>query len=133
MSINDNIISNNGWQNIGIMVQYSYNNIRSQSKRDVFVMIVKESFGYGNTQTLHNTQEYWSNILDITRKTFNKIVRELEADGHIKINHQKGYVVGGGSVAYSYSPMFPKHAKIWIKNKNNEPETTKELEEEPTW
>jgi DNA-binding transcriptional regulator YhcF (GntR family) len=129
----DAYIGNNGWQNVGIMAQYSFKNIRSQSKRDVFIGIVEESFGYGNAQTLHKTQEYWANMFDITRKTFNKIVRELEADGHIKINHKKGYMVGGGSVAYSYSPVFPKHAKIWIKSKNNEPEITKESEEESTW
>jgi DNA-binding transcriptional regulator YhcF (GntR family) len=128
----DTTIGNNGWQNVGIMAQYSFKNIRSQSKRDVFIGIVNESFGYGNTQTLHKTQEHWANMFDITRKTFNKIVHELEDDGHIKINHKKGYMVGGGSVAYSYSPTFPKNARILIKSKNNEPEIIKKLEE-PQW
>lgn len=131
MNIDDKI-GNNGWQNIGIMQQYARRNIEHKN-RDIFLCLVEESFGYGNTKTLHRTQEYWAKSFGVSKNTFNTQVNELAAGGHIKINHQKGYVEGGGSVAYSYSPVFPKGVKIWIKNKNDNAKTTGGGETEVEW
>lgn len=124
MSISENINSN-GWQNIGIMVQYASKNIKFKN-RQVFIFLVQESFGYGMRKTLQKSQEYWSNKIGITKPTFNSQVKELEDDGHIKINHQKGFVVGGGKKAYSYSPTFPSNARIWIKADSKEKNNMKE-------
>jgi hypothetical protein len=119
----------NGWQNIGVMVQYANKYINSKN-RGLFIYLVQESFGYCNNKTLHKKQSKWALEYGIALSTFNIQVNELSTDGHININHQKGYVVGGGSKAYSYSPTFPKNIKIWIKGKESEPEI---ILEESRW
>jgi endo-1,4-beta-mannosidase len=121
--------SNNGWQNIGIMRQYARKNIERKN-REIFTCLVEESFGYGLRKTLHRSQEYWSKLFGVSKNTFNTQVNELARDGHIKINHQREYVATGGSNAYSYSPVFSKNARIFIKSKKNEPETIIEMEDE---
>jgi len=103
----------NGWQNIGIMVQYARKNV-AQKNRQIFIDIVQESFGYSRAKTLHKTQKHWAELFSISEKTFYTHVNKLAEDGHIKINHKKGYVAGGGSTSYSYSPVFPSHANIFL-------------------
>jgi hypothetical protein len=110
------------------MVQYARKNINAKN-RNIFICLVEESFGYGNAKTLHKTQEYWSKSFGVSKNTFNSQVKELSDDGHIKINHQNGRVEGGGSKSYSYSPIFPKNARIWIKSQKNEPEIITELKD----
>lgn len=107
------------YQNVGIMMDYAYNNINSPSKISVFLGIAMESLGRGNTKTPHKTQEFWAKYIGITRKTFNKIIRELEADGHIKIVHPEVFLEGGGSMPYAYSPIIPKEFEQYIKLNNN--------------
>lgn len=108
-------VCNNGWQNIGIMKKYARKNIDFKY-RGLFMEIVEESFGYGLSKTLHKTQKYWSDLFGISERTFRTHINQLALDGHIKINHQKGYVSGGGSKAYSYSPVYPSNANIWMKD-----------------
>jgi predicted transcriptional regulator len=106
-------------QNIGVMTHYAYMNIKTPSNRDTFVAIARESLGQGNAETLHKTQEHWANKLGITRKTFNKTVQQLEADGYITINRCTKFVWGSGSIAYSYSPVVPDSLKEYIKLNDN--------------
>ncbi len=105
----------NGWQNIGIMKQYARKHIDFKH-RALFMEIVQESFGYGMAKTLHKTHSVWSKEFGIAKSTFGLQINSLALHGHIRINHQKGYVVGGGSKAYSYSPAYPKNANIWTKS-----------------
>ena len=111
----DKLELSNGWQNVGIMAQYARQKI-DQKYRQVFMDIVQESFGYGMSKTLHKTQSHWAKEFGISERTFMRHINELALNGYVKINHQKGYIVGGGSKAYSYSPTFPRHANIWMKS-----------------
>lgn len=107
------IISNNGWQNIGIMTQYSYKTI-PHKYRDVFLKIVTESFGYKRNKTAHLTQDDWSVSLGISKKTFISHIKWLEENNHIKINTLSSYVQGGGSKPQSYSPCFVRGLHVFI-------------------
>jgi predicted transcriptional regulator len=110
------IISNNGWQNIGICVQHIRKQKLTGNITDVYLYIVQESFGYGKLYTNRQTQIDMANSIGISRPTLTKAIHELSSLGLISINESNKYIVDGGSEAFSYSPSFPTGiGKIWIK------------------
>ena len=109
----------NGWQNMGIMFDYSFQNI-PQKRRDTFMVLCRFSFGYGNRKTLHRNVDFWAGKTGLSKNTFVSQVTHLVHDGHIKQIKGTGFVVGGGKIPYAYAPTFPKKAKIWFNDKKKE-------------
>ena len=123
-------ISLNGWQNIGIMIQIVVNKQLAAKYRPVYESIICYSFGYCKASTKPYPTRKWSKDLNITERSFISHVHWLEENGWIKINRWTGYVAGGGSKPNTYSPVFPKNAKIFITDlQPKDSITAKEKEE----
>ena len=107
--------SSNGWQNIGIMFDYAK---RIPYKyRTTFMFICRESFGYCQLKTQHKPNEFWIDLIGISKPTFQSHIKYLSENKHLNIIHKKGYIQGGGSNAFAYSPSFPTGiAAICIKD-----------------
>lgn len=113
-------MSNNGWQNNGIMLNYAIENIPAKYAF-TFLLLVRYSFGYGTIRTKFKTVEFWANKLKISKNTFVSHVSYLVEKEHIEQIREPGFVVGGGKKPYAYAPKFPNNAKIWIKGKEKVP------------
>jgi hypothetical protein len=106
------------YNNVGVMINYINKNIK-YNNRYIFILLVEKSLGYGNTKTPHKTQEFWAKYIGISKNTFNTKVKELEADGHIKIIDNEICTEYGNLLPYAYSPIIPKELEQYIKINNN--------------
>ena len=109
-------ISNNGWQNIGIMKQHIRKMNMNWKYRIVFMEIVESSFGYLQLATGSRSTREWADSLSMDKMTFSRHVNWLALNNFIKINEWTGFVKGGGSKPNTYSPLFPTNAHIKIKD-----------------
>ncbi len=112
-------ISNNGWQNIGIMKQHIRIKNMNWKYRIVFMEIVESSFGYMQLATGSKSTREWADSLSMDKMTFSRHVNWLANNNFIKINEWTGFVKGGGSKSNTYSPSFPNNAHIKIKDLTN--------------
>lgn len=108
--------SNNGWQNIGICYLFAEDNVPLKL-RNIFMALVRRSFGYMQRSTLRTTQIEIATDIGISDRTFRDGVRELESLGLIKIENPNLYKKGGGSDPCAYSPVFPAgYGKLYFKD-----------------
>ena len=106
----------NSWENIGICYIFALDKIE-QKYRDSWMAIVRYSFGFGSPSTNRKKHEWWCEVLKISKPTFIKHSKWLEENKFIKIHHHNGFIEGGGSAPYSYSPIFPKgYGQMKLKN-----------------
>ena len=124
-------ISNNGWQNIGIMQKYATKRNLEEKYFYVYMKIIEHSFGYNKISTEPYTTNEWSKkYLHISRKAFEYKVHWLEENGFIKINRWTGFVKNGGSKPNTYSPVFPKDAHIHIADLKKDKPTDSNFKEQ---
>lgn len=102
------------------MWDYSVENI-PQKYRASFMTLVRYSFGYGNSKTMHKPIDYWAEKIGLSRNTCMTHLSYLVQNKHVKQIKDSRFVVGGGKHPYSYAPVFSKKAKIWIR-KTKKPE-----------
>jgi len=132
---NKKLISNNGWQNIGICYQLAEDKI-PEKYIVIYMAIVKRSFGYTKVKTNRYTVKQWCEWIGIGKDKFIKGVKWLEENGLIKKDIKRVYEEDengkalGGSYANAYIPVFPhkidnKYAQIKI---NKDTKTSKEDE-----
>lgn len=116
--------SHNGWQNIGISMQFASDHVPFKLTA-LFFHIVSDSFGKRSASTSRRTQADWAKHIGISRPTFTSQIHELEALGLVKINTSSKFIENGGSEAYSYSPVFPEgYGYINLDGKSSKSSTT---------
>jgi hypothetical protein len=93
------------------VMKYAHNNINPKD-RYIFIRLANESIGLGKMRTPYMSKKEWAEQCQITKEDFNKHIKRLAADKHIKINR-----VRIGSSLCSYSPIVPEYIKEHIKLK----------------
>jgi hypothetical protein len=101
--------------------------------RNIFMALVRRSFGYGQRSTLRTTQIEIAMAVGISERTFRDGIKELECLGLLKIENPNLYKKGGGSDACAYSPVFPSgYGKLYFKDDKESSDSNK-LQEPPTY
>lgn len=106
----------NGWQNIGICYLFAEDNVPIPL-RNIFMALVRRSFGYGQRSTFRTTQVQISNEIGVSERKFRDATKELESLGLLRIENPNLYKKGGGSDPCAYSPVFPTgYGKLYFKD-----------------
>ena len=130
--MNENSISNNGWNNQAICLNFALDNIEP-NYQTLYNLIVKLSFGYKKLKTNKITIDELALKSKLGRRTVIRHMAYLIDNKFVKAIHPSHNPKGGGSEAYSYSPEYPRgYGKIYIEDdikspaisgsKNSEPE-----------
>ena len=128
----ETLVSNNGWQNIGICNQLAIDLINFKY-RSAYMFLVQISFGYCQSKTNRYTHKKIAKELGCSEKTFYNHIHWLEDNGFIEILSYSGYIVDGGSKPFAYAPKFPhkidkKYGLINIKDANKDRDRKKSLQ-----
>lgn len=111
----------NNWQNVGIMVNFAYDNIEAKYI-PLFLYIVRYSFGFGNVKTNKISQYKMSKDLGISRKTIIAHLLWLSNNNYVKIIKNNEFIGGGGSYSNDYAPVFPENGQIKLSKQKEEVE-----------
>ena len=123
-----NIISNNGWQNQGICLNFALDNIEP-NYQTLYNLIVKLSFGYKKLKTNKITIDELALKSKLGRRTVIRHMAYLIDNKFVKAIHPSHSPKGGGSEAYEYAPTYPKgYGKIKFIE-DSEPEVNSKLDE----
>ena len=110
------IRSNNGWQNIGAMIQHAIDKGIPSKYIGVYAVMLRHSFGYKKRETEPMPMKEWAKICNMTDKTFKSHIEWLEKNKYISVMKQKGYVDKGGKIANKYRPIFVSGIDIKIED-----------------
>ena len=111
-----NIISNNGWQNQGICINFALDNL-DPKYQTLFNVIVKLSFGYKEVKTKRVTIDELALLSKLGRRTVIRHIAYLIENNFVEAIHSKHNPKGGGSESYAYAPCYPKgYGKLNFKD-----------------
>ena len=105
--MNENSISNNGWQNQGICLNFALDNIEP-NYQTLYNLIVKLSFGYKKLKTNKITIDELALKSKLGRRTVIRHIAYLIDNKFVEVIHSSHNPKGGGSEAYEYAPKYPK-------------------------
>ena len=126
-----NIISNNGWQNQGICINFALDNL-DPKYQTLFNVIVKLSFGYKKLKTNKITIDELALKSKLGRRTVIRHIAYLTENKFVKAIHPSHNPKGGGSEAYEYSPEYPRgYGKIYIEDDMKTPTSSGSKHSEP--
>ena len=126
--MNENSISNNGWNNQAICLNFALDNIEP-NYQTLYNLIVKLSFGYKKLKTNKITIDELALKSKLGRRTVIRHMAYLIDNKFVKAIHPSHSPKGGGSEAYEYAPTYPKgYGKIKFIE-DSEPEVNSKLDE----
>ncbi len=126
-----NIISNNGWQNQGICINFALDNL-DPKYQTLFNVIVKLSFGYKEVKTKRVTIDELALHSKLGRRTVIRHIAYLIENNFVEAIHSKHNPKGGGSEAYAYAPAYPKgYGKLLFKDDIKSPTISGSKHSEP--
>ena len=126
-----NIISNNGWQNQGICINFALDNL-DPKYQTLFNVIVKLSFGYKEVKTRRVTIDDLALLSKLGRRTVIRHIAYLIENNFVEAIHSKHNPKGGGSEAYAYAPTYPKgYGKICFEDDMQKSSSTGSKKQEP--
>ena len=126
-----NIISNNGWQNQGICINFALDNL-DPKYQTLFNVIVKLSFGYKEEKTKRVTIDELALLSKLGRRTVIRHIAYLIENNFVEAIHSKHNPKGGGSEAYAYAPVYPKgYGKICFGDDTQKSTTSGSKKQEP--
>ena len=126
-----NIISNNGWQNQGICINFALDNL-DPKYQTLFNVIVKLSFGYKEVKTKRVTVDELALLSKLGRRTVIRHIAYLVENNFVEAIHSKHNPKGGGSEAYAYAPTYPKgYGKLCFKDDTQSPPSSGSKHSEP--
>ena len=127
----ENIISNNGWQNQGICLNFALDNI-DPKYQTLYNLIVKLSFGYKKLKTNKITIDELALKSKLGRRTVIRHMAYLTENKFVEAIHPKHNPKGGGSEAYEYAPKYPRgYGEICFKDDEKSPATSGSKKQEP--
>lgn len=95
------------YQNIGVCTIYAQEMIKKNSTMQlIFIEICIKSIGRFKTSTENISQDDIAKEVGMSVRTVRKYIKELEAEGFIKINKSSHKTIGSGSFSSSYIPIF---------------------------
>ena len=123
--MNENSISNNGWNNQAICLNFALDNIEP-NYQTLYNLIVKLSFGYKKLKTNKITIDELALKSKLGRRTVIRHMAYLIENKFVKAIHPSHSPKGGGSEAYEYAPTYPKgYGKIYFEDEQKESSNTK--------
>ena len=126
-----NIISNNGWQNQGICINFALDNL-DPKYQTLFNVIVKLSFGYKEVKTRRVTIDDLALLSKLGRRTVIRHIAYLIENNFVEAIHSKHNPKGGGSEAYAYAPTYPKgYGKLNFEDDMKSPPSSGSKNSEP--
>lgn len=126
--MNENSISNNGWNNQAICLNFALDNIEP-NYQTLYNLIVKLSFGYKKLKTKKITIDELALKSKLGRRTVIRHIAYLTENKFVKAIHPSHCPKGGGSEAYEYAPTYPKgYGKIKLQD-DSEPDTNSSLKD----
>ena len=129
--MNENSISNNGWNNQAICLNFALDNIEP-NYQTLYNLIVKLSFGYKELKTRRVTIDELALLSKLGRRTVIRHIAYLIENKFVEAIHSKHNPKGGGSEAYAYAPTYPKgYGKICFKDDIQSPTISGSKKQEP--
>ena len=129
--MNENSISNNGWNNQAICLNFALDNIEP-NYQTLYNLIVKLSFGYKKLKTNKITIDELALKSKLGRRTVIRHMAYLVENEFVKIVYSASYVDGGGSESYAYAPCYPKgYGKLCFKDDTQSPTISGSKKQEP--
>ena len=115
-------LTNNGWQNIGIMYMHMRDSgVKLTGKQsDVYMDIVRYSVGFGQPFINQMSQTRMAKLFGMSNKTLNSAIKLLEDANLLKRVEDTSYIENGGSKPQRVGPIYPKKFHLWMKDNNKD-------------
>ena len=129
--MNENSISNNGWNNQAICLNFALDNIEP-NYQTLYNLIVKLSFGYKKLKTNKITIDELALKSKLGRRTVIRHMAYLIDNKFVEVIHSKHNPKGGGSESFAYAPKYPSgYGKIYFKDDIKKSSSSGSKKQEP--